>query len=366
MGKRELVLILGFVVAGIIVFQLTAPAGDGEGFSFSRLWNRARAEISSNSASATVARRDAIPVPAEVEELQLTDLPSGLQVSGEERADIQYELEVNSTGPDQQTAAESAKKVTVRSDRVGSLLTLSMFYPPEARQTAKATLRVPKRLSLRLQNGRRVTVTGVASVRLDPALGDTRLEGVAGAVTGTHRGGAIAITRAASVNLSVVNSSVTISEVARGIALDVRSGGNTTIEGTAGALEIEAVNATISVARHAGSIRMTGSGGRVSVDGPAADTRLEMRGTEIELMIRDAVPVTAQTSEDTLRVIVIGSPAVRIDALADGGTIQAPEFGLQPEEIEGRQRLQASVGDRATATIALRNRRSDIVIRKGK
>lgn len=366
MGKRELFLILGFAVTGILVFQLTAPAGrEGEGFSLSRIWNRARAEIGSNAASAETRTRTTVAVPADVTELQLTDMPSGLEVQGEDRADVDCELTVSSTGPDPDTAMASAKRVVVRSDRLGSLLTLSMYYPPEARQTARATLRVPSRLAVRLQNGRRVRVSHVAAVRLDPAIGETHLTDVRGAITGTHRAGPITITTADTVKLDLLNSTATIAKVGRGVSLTIRGGGRTQTAETRGSMEIDTNNSDVTLSGHDGSLRVSGAGGRVHVDSPNGDTRLEMRSTELEITLRSAVTVTAQTSDEILRVFLVGAPPLAIDALTHGGTIQAAELGLQPAVLEGRQELQTPAAP-GSATMALRNRRSDIVIRKAK
>ena len=54
MGKRELLLIVCFVIVGVVVYQATAPpAGPNDrGFSFSRLIDAARREVRGNRASA--------------------------------------------------------------------------------------------------------------------------------------------------------------------------------------------------------------------------------------------------------------------------------------------------------------------------
>ena len=93
----------------------------------------------------------------------------------------------------------------------------------------------------------------------------------------------------------------------------------------------------------------------------------DLRRTEVEVTMRSAAPLTASTTDETLRLFLVGPPPVAIDALADGGRIQAGEFDRSPEHDGTRQRLSANFGDGGASTkVALRNVRSDIVIRKGK
>ena len=100
---------------------------------------------------------------------------------------------------------------------------------------------------------------------------------------------------------------------------------------------------------------------------PTDETRIEVRNSEVEVALKSAVNLTAQTTDQTLRLLLTGPPPVVIEAMASsGGKVQANEFGLTPEREDGRERLSTTLGDRASAKVLLRNLRSDIVIRKGK
>ena len=60
MGKRELLLFLGFLAFGAIVYQTTAPPPDPkkEGFSFSRFVGQMKAEMGAQAATGEPAKRN--------------------------------------------------------------------------------------------------------------------------------------------------------------------------------------------------------------------------------------------------------------------------------------------------------------------
>lgn len=367
MGKRELLLILGFVIAGVVVYQVAAPPSkDGEGFSISRIWNRARAEMMSDSSSGEYTHTGTIPAE-DITEIHLVDFRYGPSVIGEDREDVAFEYKVRSTGPTPQQAIEYAKQTLIQPERLGTTLSLGFQFPQPGRQTPVLVLRVPKRMAVRLQSIIRPDVSDVASVRLDPVNGETKISRVSGAVTGTYRGGSLVVTDVGSVKIQVANASARLSGIRNGATLDVRNGGNCAVTDSTGALEIENANAEITVSQHKGTIKIAGSGGRISVNGPTDETRIEVRNAEVEVAMSTPVALNAQTSDEPLRLLLTGPPPIVIEALTtSGGHVQANEFGLTPESEGDRQRLSTTLGDRASTKVILRNLRSDIVIRKGK
>lgn len=367
MGKRELLLILGFVIAGAVVYQVAAPPSkEGEGFSFSRLWNRARAEMMSDSSSGEYTHTGTIPAE-DVTEIHLVDFRYGPQVIGEDRDDVAFEYKVRSTGPTPEQAVEYAKQSKVKPERFGSTLSFAFEFPTPGRQTPALVLRIPKRMALRLQNVIRPDVSDVASVRLDPVNGETRVSRVAGAVTGTYRGGSLTVSGAESLKIQVSNSSARLNGIRNGAIVDVRNGGSCAIADSNGALEIENANGEVTISQHKGTIKIAGAGGRIRVNGPTDETRIEVRNAEVEVALSAPVALNAQTSDEPLRLLLPGPLPIALEALAtSGGHVQANEFGLTPESDGDRQRLITTFGDHASTKVILRNLRSDIVIRKGK
>jgi hypothetical protein len=98
MGKRELLLIVGFVVAGTLVYYATAPAkapGE-EGFSVGKILDAVRREVRGNHFSAEVEHH-VVPVGRTTTEVVRRPKLAGL-ITGEART-TSYDMVVKSTGP---------------------------------------------------------------------------------------------------------------------------------------------------------------------------------------------------------------------------------------------------------------------------
>ena len=82
MGKRELLLIVCFVMVGAAVYHVTAPEpGPGQhGFSFGRFLEAARREVRGNRASAELTTTTIHKLPAELTELRITGLISEVEI----------------------------------------------------------------------------------------------------------------------------------------------------------------------------------------------------------------------------------------------------------------------------------------------
>ena len=90
MGKRELFIILGFVVVGVLAYQLTAPAStSSEGFSFSRIWEAMRREVHGNPSRAETSLTGAIPVNAGLSEVRFEAIS---RLRGEEGTVVRLEV----------------------------------------------------------------------------------------------------------------------------------------------------------------------------------------------------------------------------------------------------------------------------------
>src|SRR4051812_28142721 len=98
MGKRELLLVLCFVIVGVVVYQVTAPApGPGDrGLSLGRLIEAARREIGGTRAMAELTTTASHKLSPELTELRITGPISEVAVQGEDRADVESTLYVNS------------------------------------------------------------------------------------------------------------------------------------------------------------------------------------------------------------------------------------------------------------------------------
>ena len=95
MGKRELLLLVVFVVLGVGVYQVSAPAApaDAPGFSLSRLMQMAKAHFHGPQVRRTVTRTASLTVPEDIDTLDLGEIRGALVVEGTDRSEIAIRLE---------------------------------------------------------------------------------------------------------------------------------------------------------------------------------------------------------------------------------------------------------------------------------
>jgi len=368
MGKRELLIALAFVIIGVAAYQFTAPAPrEGEqGFSFSRMFSGLRREISSNSASATHTIPGTLAVSKAVTEVRFTTGRSGmLTVVGEDREDLAYEMQVRSTGPDQPTALGYAKRVALKPDDLGSVMTLGVSFPEEGSQSVNMTVRLPRRLAVRLDGTGRANVSAVTAVHLGNSTGETSVSDVAGAVTGSHRTGDLTISESASVNLTLRSSRARLSGIRNGVTITSASG-ECHVRDSKGNLEVTATGSETTITGHTGRIRIGGEGGEVRITNPTQETTVDMRRADLDVTLDAPVALTLLTSDEPLRLTLDGPPAIVIDAMAsDGGTILATDFSLTATPDGTGARLAHTFAS-ATTRVVMRNPRGEIVIMKRK
>jgi hypothetical protein len=365
MGKRELFIILGFVVVGALAYQLTAPAAtSSEGFSFSRMWEAMRREVHGNPSSAETTLTGSHPLGPAFTEVRFADV-SRLRVLGEARDDLAYELKVESSGPDEKTALEYAKKTLLKTDDMGTALSFRVEYPREARQTSELTVKVPLRLGVRIQGGSHIEASNLSSVRLEGVSSLVKINGITGSVTGTHRGGEIEIAGAASVRLTLQGSHAKFHEISQTITLDLRNA-ECELSPVKATIEIEETNSRVTIAQPQGTVRIGGERGRITIEAPANETRVDVRRAEVEVVLRDAVPLTLVTTDEELRLLLDGPPPIHVDAVAPNGSISTPGLDLTTDTVDKEVRLTHAFGDAARTRASLRNLRGEIVIRMTK
>jgi len=77
--------------------------------------------------------------------------------------------------------------------------------------------------------------------------------------------------------------------------------------------------------------------------------------------------MTLLTTDETLRLLLDGPPAINLDAVAtEGASIRAEDFDLPVKSAEGEQRCSKMFGDANSPRVTLRAVRGSIVIRKAK
>jgi hypothetical protein len=370
MGKRELLLIAGFAVLGLAVYQLTAPppAPGERGFSLARIVENVRREVGGNQASAEATTTGSHVVPDPVGELRVNVLRGPITIVGDDRETVDSELHVRSTGYDVAEATDLASQTVLKVEQIGSLLMARVEFPTPGRQTATLTLKVPSRLRVRIEGmTSRLEVSGVAAVEAAQAQGETTFRDIGGRVTASHRGGRLLVADAGSLKLTARGSTTTIDTV-RGEAEITTQGGELTASGVTGPLELTTTATRVDLrgllSRDPGSARIVVVGGGLTMGDWSAEARVDLRNAPLELHMGHPAEVAVFSEGNELVRIRAPAGGFRVDAHAREGRITSdpPDlfttWGLAvetPGAADG-QRLTGSI-DRGGPLLTIRARR---------
>jgi hypothetical protein len=367
MGKRELLLIAAFVIAGAIVYQVTAPppAAGERSFSPGRMFEDLRRHIRGNRASADVTTTTTYAVEQGVAELFFSDRPPEMTIVGENRKDISSELRVHSNGFDDGEAQKLAKETHLIVERNGVRMVARMFYPEAGRQSATLTLRVPARLQIKIDpTGAPTRVSGVSSVELTNSRGESVLNQIAGRVSGTYRGGELRITDAGSVKLSTNGTELRLLRVRGDASLTMR-GGELRADEMIGPLELEGNGTDIELDKldkAAGTMRIKATGGSVAVKGLRTEARMDVRGAEMDIVMERAAPLAIYAVGGESIEVTPPPDGYNLDAVASNGSITLPAGTLEVS-ASGEERRAMGAINGGGPTITLRSEHGSITVR---
>jgi hypothetical protein len=242
-------------------------------------------------------------------------------------------------------------------------------YPQRGRQRSGLTVRVPKRLAVRIEGGggsEAGILSAMRSVHLEGVVGDVGIRDLEGAVTGTHRNGRLTITDVGSVSITLVSSRATIGDVRGAVTLNTRNG-ECKVVAARGPIEIDEVNNAVTVSGSVASVRVSGNNGSVTIERPRGEVNVDVRRAEVEVTLATSARLTLLTTDEPLRLLLEGPPSIDVDAIAtEGGKIDARDLGVEPTKADLEARMSHAFGAAGGARVALRNLRGDIVIRKAK
>lgn len=369
MGKRELLLVLGFVVIGTAVYHMTArPSAEGSRqFSLSAVVEHVRRTVRGNRASAEVTSTDQFPLADATTEVRIAFVNSSesLTIVGEDRTDIASELHVSSTGYDDAEAQRLARTTVLKASEAGARITFTLSYPPEARQRATVTLRVPAKLRVGVvRYSGKLSITKTAGVELLETRGDTTLREVAGQVSGSHRNGDLTLADIAALKINVRSTDLRLSRVRGDVSIQAQNGEVNASE-LEGAVDIESNSTDVSMERLErlrAPVHVTASNGSVKIRGIRSETRIDARNAEVILSVAQpvAVAVYADGGED---VEITPPPGgYRLDAVATAGRITVPE-GLADVKVEGAEQRAVAAVNGGGPTLTLRGTHGEIVVR---
>jgi hypothetical protein len=372
MGKRELVLVLAFIVVGAVVYQITAPplAPGQEGFSFGRLAQHVKQVVHGRPAHASAQSTRTDSVDASATEVRFNVGLLDLTILGEERTDVASQLTVDSNGIDDAEAQRLAKATKLLVDRAGAGLVFRVEFPKDGRQHGALTVRVPKRFLVRIDNPSRsgkLDVQHVASVDVRGNRGDSHLADIAGEIALVHRSGDLTIAGAGSLRLTASGAEAHVKDVRGPASIEVTSS-NLEIVNVRGPLDIKSRGSDVSfrdVQTLEPPLRLDMQSGRLEIEGLQTETRIDGRGTEIRITMARAVPLTVYDTGDDIS-ITTPPGGYTLDAVTTEGVLSIDEAstGVAVAKAADEREQRASGAIRGGGpTISLRNTRGDIAIR---
>jgi hypothetical protein len=371
MGKRELLLVLGFVVAGTVMYQLTArPAAEGERrFSLSALIDHVRREVRGHRGSAETTATTAYPVADATSEVRVTfdrGSAESLEISGEDREDVEAELHVSSNGIDTDEARRLAAATVLKGDEAGGRLNFTLTYPKEGRQRANVTLRVPSRMRVSVARySGTLSIHETGDVELVDSRGEAKIRGVTGRVTASHRGGEIDVADVTALKLTARGSDVRIARISGDVTIQSQAG---EIRGTEleGAVTIDSTNTEVRLERletMGAAIHVTASGGSVELRGVSSETRVDAKNAAVTVSIAEPVPVTIFAEGGDEMEVSVPPGGFQLDAVATaGGSISVPDDLIEVVEDQEEQRASGPVNG-GGPTLTLRAAHGEIVLR---
>jgi Putative adhesin len=376
MGKRELLLIVAFVIVGAVVYQATAPppGPNDRGFSVSRLVDHVRREIAGNRFLSETTQTATHRLDGEISEIRVVGyLADEVTVTGENRPDVQTTLRVNSRGYTDEEAKKFADETVLKSDRAANSLVFSVGYPigrHTGRQRATLIVKVPARMRIRVEaRPSRLTITNVASVETTNSGGETTIKQVAGRIAMTHRGGKAIVEDCAALKFNGRGAEVTVRRVRGDASISLDGGGRFRGAELDGPLDVEARNSEVTLdglSATRGPIRVNAQNGEVTLNDVKADTRVDGRNAELRVTMSGAAPVALYTENGNLTLTPPPS-GYKLDALAVEGRI-TPEailerLGLEHTvDAETKEARASGSVDGGGATITVRATRGDVII----
>jgi hypothetical protein len=367
MKKRELLIVLGFLAAGIIAYYFTAPAPrTGERpLSIRTAIDAVRREVG-RAPTASATSTGTLAIPAGTREIRISGM-THVQLIGERRPDLVYELESRVTAADETAAQALARTARLDQSELGGGVLALRLAGAGPGPSGHLTLRMPAHLAGRIDAapGRmRVEASQIAGLDLE-GTGDVHVREIAGGVTGSHRNGELVVANVSHVELTLTSSTAAFTGVRGAVRLAARNG-RVHLESPGGAMTLEAGNVDSTIVRPLAEVRVRGMGGRLHVTEPRGPVDIDVRRMHVEVHLDRAVPVVALNTQAALHLVLAGQPDVMVEAVAtEGAAVRADSFSLHAETTGDESRLAHTFG-RGGARVVLSNRRGEIVIRSHK
>ena len=309
MGKRELLLISGFAVIGLLVYQLTMPATADTGGGFAAWWARVRSHVGQNRVEQHYERKDEVKVPAAIRTVAVQLDRASVTILGEARDTLAVDLSGVVYGGDEEMAkAHGAGRSTVgRHHGRAACMKLATTLPKRDELARRPRVQLhaarPGPARHRAAPGRRRAATSPtwARVQVVRASGRIRLRlnrrrrhrrAGPGRDQKANHAGSVAMRPATARSASPTSPARSRSRRDGAISAPAASAARRTSRGA---------TSRPSWRISPGPLRLTGSGGEVRVRDVRGPITAETERTTLKLTPGTAVEISATTEHDADR-----------------------------------------------------------------
>ena len=366
MGRRELFLIVAFLILGVVVFQVTVPKSTstssvGLGDVFKR-WQR---EVSGSKATAVADRTFTATATTATRRVRIEGFSGRLIVSGADGDETTARLKLQVGGTDQADATAAVPGLITEWRVDETELVVSVRHPDEwrvqvRRVPGELTITMPRRLSIHLDvDGGMTEVSDVAGVTLDAGRTNVTLARIAGKVDGEMSDGSLDIRGAASASVQTRRTTVT----ADGIHADARfesTDGQLELRNVAGNVELEVRRLRARLTQPGGSVRAEASDVTLEIDDLRGALDVDGARTRVTAHVVALAAMSIDTSDGAV-VVTLPAGAVAIDAENEVGPIELPEPAPAGQRDGLIERRKARYGD-GGPELVLRNKRGPITV----
>ena len=366
MGKRELLLIVVFVAAGAVIWQLTAPPRDPNqpGFSLSRLIGNLRNELGGTRVEVSLDKQASIVASPGAARLLVPGYRGALTVIGEDREDVAVALKATVFGsePAETKAAADQIRLTLKED--GKDIVLVVERPEMRRRpTFQLDVRLPRRLTAQIEvQGERVEVRNLAAVEGNLRFASTAIRDVSGEVKVEQRDGRLEVSGAGSVALLTRRTEVRVDRVA-GRARIEATDDRVTVRRVTGPMSVESRRVEVEVEDLAGDLVATVTDGAFLARGVAGAVNVESQRCRVGLTLDGKAPVTVNASGAPVDLTLPDTARVTLDLDLLDGEIRLPEHaGLEVASRDGHQNVKGPLRG-GGPIVKLRARQGGITIR---
>ncbi len=366
MGRRELLLIVAFLILGAVVFQVTVPHSTstsrvGLGDVFKR-WQR---EMTGSRATAFVERTFTAPTTPATRRVRIEGFTGRLVVKGVDGDHATAQLKLQVGGTDQADAAAAAPGLITEWRVDETELVLSVRHPDEwrvqmRRVPGELAITMPRRLSIHLDvDGGMTEVSDVTDVTLDAGRTNVTLARLSGKVDGEMSDGSLDIRTAARLDVETRRTTVTVDGI-RESARCQSTDGQLELRNVTGNIDLEVRRLRVRVVHPGGNVRAEASDVTLDIDDLRGSFNVDGSRTRVTANVASLAAMSIETTDGAV-LVTLPPGAVSIDAENEVGPIELPEPAPAGQRDGLVERRKATYGD-GGPELVLRNKRGPITV----